>query len=161
MLTNIYFPWGAGLGTLGFRFKTHYVDFSIVSGALQLFVAQYTIFDKNHFTNRSWYHLKNFSWILVKREDAWGEWKNGKRRPPLYEPPEGGIVQRAWDLRQYFKPYQIIDWYGEQREVISFPCPENNRVTLMIREFNDPTTLTEVVLENYVPEYGPIAEGRR
>jgi len=156
MITNIYFPWGAGLGTLAFRFSDHYTNYTIQNSSVQKYVARYATFDHSHITERSWYRLTRAGWQLFKREDRWGEWKNGVRRPPLYEQPSAGIPQRAWELRAYFKPYQKIDWYGQQLEVISYPCPEKDRVTLMVREPDDPTTLQEVVLENYIPELGPV-----
>lgn len=166
MLTKIALPWGSGLGRLGFSYTDRYVDYGtgyrLPEGTgkpkmvLTKFEATYTVFDSSHWTDRSWYRLERtgfrFRWALTRREDRWGQWNvlTGTRRPPLYDMPEEGIPQRAWKLRQYFRPYQIIDWYGKTMEVISFPSPEKRSVNLMIREPNDPTTLTEVILEQYL-----------
>ncbi len=113
-------------------------------------------------SSKSWYVLTWHGWQLLRREDSWGTYKgvtaNGpaKRRPPLYEFPDGGIAHRAWELRSAWKPYQLVDWYGQQMEVMSFPSPERLSVTIMLRQPGDPTTLQEVVLEQYLPDTGPV-----
>lgn len=155
----LFFPWGKGIGTFGIKVGNNYADITIMEGVLRLF----TSVDENGkwgrfaSTRRSWYKLTRKGWQLLKREDFWGEWQNGKRRPPLYELPEQGIPQRAWELREYFQPWKIIeDWYGQRVEVISFPSPENHKVTVMMRMMpGDPTSMVEVVLEDYLPECGP------
>ena len=161
---SIHFPWSSGLGTLGFKVCGHYVDFCISRGALRMFTAleRNGVYEKFCFTVRSWYKLTRDGWQLLKREDFWGTWQHGKRRPPLYDLPDSGTtVDRAWELRQYFKPYQIIDWYGRTLEVISFPSPEKLSVTVMLREPNDPTTMFEETLEQFMPGIGPVPSNRR
>lgn len=162
-LNSIDMPWGKGLGTLGFNFATKHVDFSFNWGRhLIMFVALYAGAASEHrVQQRSWYCLTWHGWQLQRREDAFGRWYrnalsggqwevcgHGYRRVPLLARP-ASIPQRAWELRQQFKPYQLVDWYGQQLEVISFPSPERNSVIVMMRQRNDPTTLQEVTLEQY------------
>lgn len=164
---SIHFPWSSGLGTLGLKLGSNYGDVCIARGAVRLFtsIEQNNVFGNFCSTRRSWYQLKRtgwrLHWRLNKRDDFWGTWQNGKRRPPLYELPQGGVPQRAWELRNHFAPYKIIEWYGRRLECISFPSPERLAVTVMLREPNDPTTMFEETLEQYLPDTGPIQRAER
>lgn len=166
-LQSIDFPWGKGIGTLGFNFATKHVDYSFNwLWEFIKFVAVYTAATGKQVQQRSWYKLTMQGWQLLRREDQFGRWycgrtmvdhhptrqqvvNGGLRLMPLLERP-ADIPQRAWQLRPLFKPYTMVDWYGAQLEVISYPSPESNSVTVMLRQFNDPTTMQEVVLEQYI-----------
>lgn len=171
-LKSIHFPWGRGIGTLAFNFDTKHVDFSINwSHELIKFVAMYKQGSQSQVQQRSWYKLTRNGWQLLRREDQFGRWtrnhpgaqggkyangiserlelvNDGVRRIPRLERP-ADIPARAWALRKQFTPYTLIDWCGMQLEVISFPSPEKNSVAVMLREFNEPTTMHEVTLEQY------------
>ena len=152
------------LGCLGWTLGSVYRDLRIdrLDWSLHLFVCRGKATGTHECHSKSWYVLRRGGWYLLRREDRWGEYRgktqNGeaRRRAPLYEYPDEGISQRAWQLRTFFKPYQLIDWYGRQVEVISYPSPEKMSVNLMIREPGDPTTLEEVVLQNFIPPTGPV-----
>jgi hypothetical protein len=144
ILRNLWAP----TPLFGLRLRTSYRDIEWRDGGLRLFIALNREGDEA-ITVRSWYVLTLNGWKLLRREDRWGEWVRGKRRPPLLDAPSS-IPDRAWELRKFFRPYQLIDWYGRKKEVISFPSPEARSVTLMLREPGDPTTLEEVRLEEYV-----------
>lgn len=151
-------PWSSGLGALGITTDKHYVDYRVESfgeeRVFRKFEARY-IWDEHgeqQIVMRSWWRWRGFGWKLMKREDQWGTWQNGRRRPAMREAP-AELLERSFELRKFFKPYQHIDWYGEHLEVISYPSPERWRMTLMVREPGDPTTLREIVLEEYFKPY--------
>lgn len=150
-LFKICWPWGAGLGTLGVHIGNYYSDIHVKNWRVYRFVAHTSPVeaDRTYITQRSWYRLDIDGWKLLKREDRWGCWKAGKRQPPLMDMPDNTLA-RAFKLRDAFRPFQIIDWYGKTMEVFSFPFPNKASMGLMLREPNDPTTLQEVVLEEYV-----------
>ena len=147
------------LGPWGFTFRDTYRDLVIdlLDRSLHLFVAAHKSDAARH--SKSWYVLKHkgfrLYWYLLRREDRWGTFRNSTqsgsayRRVPLLDRPVD-ISQRAWELRDEFKPYQIIDWYGKRREVMSYPCPERNGISIMLRTPDDPTTLQEYLLEEYI-----------
>jgi hypothetical protein len=151
-MTERFFKLHYALKCLGVTVGKTYRDLRIDwrDCSLHLFV--------NDKESKSWYVLKRRGWKLLRRENRFGTFNGltGRHSPPLYEFPGEGVPNRAWELRSEFRPYQIIDWYGRRLEAISFPSPEKNRVTLMVREPDDPTTLEEVVLETYIPDFGPI-----
>lgn len=137
------------LGCLGITIGSTYRDIRVDTRdwTLHLFVRSPD--------SKSWYQRRGATWILLRREDVWGTYRcaldntPAHRRPALRDRP-ASIPDRAWELRRDFVPYKVIDWYGEQLEVISYPCPEKNRVTVLLRELNNPGTLQEVALEEYV-----------
>jgi hypothetical protein len=157
-LMKVKLPWW-NLGCLGFVFEDRYVDFWYEFGVWHMFVRR--DFGNTGVTrDKSWYRLTWRSGVeLTKREDRWGSWHEGlyggRRKPPLMEYPLDGMLERALSYRANFTPYKIIDWYGERREVISFPFPHEDTSkpsirVMMRRTPGDPTSMIEEILEEYL-----------
>jgi hypothetical protein len=158
---RIFFPWGKGIGTLGFEWKTLYFDFSLggltnAERHVRMFVSHRTT--DGEISDRSWYRLTIRGWRLVKREDSLGVWTNGHRHPPMLDLP-ADPHSFARSFAKEWKPYAVRDVYGERVEIISYPYFERDSVRVKVREPNDPTTMRDFVLVNF-PEPFPGARER-
>src|SRR5512133_1343323 len=133
MLKSVDFPWGRGIGTYGFNFTNKRVDFhKNWDGKWIKFVAEWDGSIAN-MKRRSWYVREKRAWRLYKREDEFGNWHLNVHRPTK-RPRPANVGDRAWELRttdKRLQPWQLLDWYGTQVEVVSFPAPSYDRTTLM------------------------------
>lgn len=134
--------------------RSKLIRFFFHEGRLRKYVARHLFEDQDE---KSWYKFTWEGWRLYRRESYVGRWWEDPKSGDTNSNPGDASISEVidpnsdlyWHLREHsgFKPYNIIDWYGEKLEVISYPYPSNDQdVYVNMRKFNDPTTMQRYCL---------------